>query len=87
MQNVETAKRLVEGGYGVTIIPKIAIRREREAGWLREVRLEGLDLKASYYLLHSRKRTLSRHAEAFLRLLPKTVKLSGNKDLIGVLNQ
>lgn len=86
VQNVETAKRLVEGGYGVTIIPKIAIQREREAGWLREVQLEGLDLKASYYLLNSRKRPLSRHAEAFLRLLPETVKLSGITDLIGVLN-
>jgi DNA-binding transcriptional LysR family regulator len=87
VQNVETAKRLVEGGYGVTIIPEIAVRRERESGWLREIQLEGLDLKASYYLLHMRKRPLSRHAKTFLRLLPETVKLSGITDLIGSLNR
>jgi DNA-binding transcriptional LysR family regulator len=86
VQNVETAKRFVEGGYGVTIIPEIAVRRELDSGWLREVGLEGLDLKASYYLLYPRKRPLSRYATAFLRLLPETVTLTnatGFLDTIG----
>lgn len=82
VQNVETGKRLVEEGYGVTIIPAKAVRREIEAGWLQEIRLEGLDLKASYYLLYPRKRPLSKHAETFLRLLPETVELTNASDLL-----
>lgn len=82
VQNVETVKRLVEEGYGVTIIPEIAVRREIAAGWLREVYFAGLDLKASYYLLYPRKRPLSNHARTFLHLLPETVDLTfGSKFL------
>ena len=87
VQNVETAKRLVEGGYGVTIIPAIAVRRELEAGWLGEVHLDGLDLKASYYLLHPRKRPLSKYAEAFLRLLPETEKLTNAAGIFSTINR
>ncbi|MFW2368898.1 MAG: LysR family transcriptional regulator [Desulforhopalus sp.] len=82
VQNVETVKRLVEEGYGVTIIPEIAVRREIAAGWLREVHLAGLDLKASYYLLHPRKRPLSKNARAFLHLLPETVHLAFGSDFL-----
>lgn len=87
VQNVETAKRLVEGGYGVTIIPEIAVRRELKGGWLREVTLEGLNLKASYYLLYPRKRPLTRYATAFLRLLPETVALTNKADFLNTINQ
>jgi DNA-binding transcriptional LysR family regulator len=84
VQNVETVKRLVEDGYGVTIIPEIAVRREISAGWLREIHLAGLDLRASYYLLHPRKRPLSKHARAFLHLLPQTVGLAFGADFLGM---
>lgn len=80
VQNVETVKRLVEEGYGVTIIPEVAVRREITAGWLKEVDLAGLDLKASYYLLYPRKRPLSKHARAFLNLLSETVQLAYRPD-------
>lgn len=88
VQNVETAKRLVEGGYGVTIIPEIAVRRELEAGWLKHVVLEeGLDLKASYYLLYPRKRPLSRYATAFLNLLPETIALTNRMAFLTTINR
>ena len=76
VQNVETVKRLVERGVGVTIIPEIAVSRELSAGWLKQINLEGLDLRASYYLLHLAKRPLSLHARKFLLLLSKTLTLS-----------
>ncbi len=87
VQNVETAKRLVEGGYGVTIIPEIAVRRELEGGWLREVALDGLNLKASYYLLYPRKRPISRYATTFLRLLLDTVALTNKTAFLTTINQ
>lgn len=82
VQNVETVKRLVEEGYGATIIPEVAVKREIAAGWLKKVRLSGLDLKASYYLLYPRKRPLSRHARAFLHLLQETVHLAYGSDFL-----
>ena len=82
VQNVETVKRLVEQGIGVTIIPEIAVHREIAAGWLTPVHLSGLDLKASYYLLHLKKRPLSRHARVFLQLLIKTVKLTNTTQFL-----
>ena len=82
VQNVETVKRLVEEGYGVTIIPEVAVKREIAAGWLKKVHLSGLDLKASYYLLYPRKRPLSKHARAFLHLLQETVHLAYGSDFL-----
>ncbi len=76
VQNVETVKRLVERGVGVTIIPEVAVKRELTAGWLKQITLTGLDLKASYYLLHLAKRPLSLHAKKFLLLIPETLSLS-----------
>ena len=76
VQNVETVKRLVERGVGVTIIPEVAVKRELTAGWLKQIALTGLDLKASYYLLHQAKRPLSLHAKKFLLLIPETLSLS-----------
>ena len=81
VQNVETVKRLVEEGFGVTIIPEIAVKREIEAGWLQVLQLKGLDLMASYYLLYPRKRPLSKYAMAFLQMLTKTVNLDYGADL------
>lgn len=80
VQNVETVKRLVEEGYGVTIIPEIAVKREINSGWLRKKFLIGLDIQASYYLLHPRKRPLSKHALSFLKQLKETVQLAYSKD-------
>jgi len=82
VQNVETVKRLVEEGYGVTIIPEVAVKREIDAGWLKHVNLSSFNLKASYYLLYPRKRPLSKHARAFLLLLQETVNLAYGSDIL-----
>lgn len=76
VKNVETVKRLVEQGVGVTIIPEIAVGRELAAGWLKQLNWSGINHHASYYLLHLKKRPLSRRARVFLQLLIKTVKLT-----------
>ena len=82
VQNVETVKRLVEEGAGFTIIPSIAVQRELAAGWLTQLHLAGLALQASYYLLHLKKRPLSKHARSFLRLLTDTVSLTHKKQFL-----
>jgi len=45
------AKRFVEKGFGLTVIPETAVRHEREDGCLAKVNLQGFHKEASFYLL------------------------------------
>ena len=69
LANMEAAKRIVEEGYGVTIIPAIAAQREIEAGLLRRLTVEGFDITVDYGLICPKGRLLSRAATAFLETL------------------
>ena len=80
LRNVETAKRLLEGGFGLTIIPETAVERELATGLLTKINLPGLDIKATYFLHCPNNRHLSKSAEVFLSLLPETVSLSHGKN-------
>jgi DNA-binding transcriptional LysR family regulator len=64
--NMEAAKRIVEEGYGVTIIPATAARREIEAGLLKRLDVEDFALTVDYGLFYARGRLFSRTTEAFL---------------------
>lgn len=76
LKNVETAKRLVEEGYGITVIPRAAVERELASGLLTKIKLPGFNMKASYYIHYPKNRHLSRAAEVFLSLFPVAVSLS-----------
>jgi len=69
LANMEAAKRIVEEGYGVTIIPAIAAQREIEAGLLKRLTVEGFDITVDYGLICPKGRLLSRAATAFLETL------------------
>jgi DNA-binding transcriptional LysR family regulator len=69
LANMEAAKRIVEEGYGVTIIPAIAAQREIEAGLLKRLSVEGFEMTVDYGLIHPKGRPLSRAATAFLTTL------------------
>ena len=69
LANMEAAKRIVEEGYGVTIIPTSAARREIEAGLLRRLKVTDFDLTVDYGLYYPKGRPFSRTAEAFLEVL------------------
>ena len=66
LANMEAAKRIVEEGYGVTIIPATAARREIEAGLLSRLDVAGFDLSVDYGLFYPKGRLFSRAAEAFV---------------------
>ncbi len=85
LENVETAKRLIEEGYGVTIVPRAAVLRELESGQLREVTLPDLDLTAYYYLYYPKHRKFSRAAQAFLHLLPRAIPLSHSANIDAII--
>jgi DNA-binding transcriptional LysR family regulator len=69
LANMEAAKRIVEEGYGVTIIPTSAASREIEAGLLKRLKVTGFDLTVDYGLYYPKDRLFSRAAEAFLEVL------------------
>lgn len=50
---------------------EILITKPGALGWLKQVNLAGLDLRAPYYLLHLKKKPLSEHARAFLENVVK----------------
>jgi len=69
LANMEAAKRIVEEGYGVTIIPATAAQREIAAGLLKRLNVTGFDLTVDYGLFFPKGRILSRTAAAFLETL------------------
>lgn len=84
LENVETAKRLVEEGYGFTVVPEVAVQRELSSGCLRAVSLPDFDLKLSYFLYYPKHRDFSRSAQMFLALFPQAVLLSHSSNLDSV---
>jgi DNA-binding transcriptional LysR family regulator len=81
LQNMEAAKRMVEEGYGITVVPEAAVKREISAGWLKPLQVEGLNVLNSYHLVFLKTKKLSSAAEAFLRMLSKTRLFSYGENL------
>lgn len=69
LANMEAAKRIVEEGYGVTIIPTTAARREIDAGLLKRINVRGFDLTVDYGLFYPKNKFFSRAVEAFLETI------------------
>jgi DNA-binding transcriptional LysR family regulator len=69
LQNLEAAKRTVIEGYGVTVTPEIAVRREIHVGLLRPIDLKDFNLFFEYYLIYLRSKIFSRAVEAFIDML------------------
>ena len=69
LANMEAAKRIVEEGYGVTIIPATAARREIEAGLLKRLNVRDFTVTVDYGLFYREGRIFSRVAESFLETL------------------
>ncbi len=81
LENVEIAKKLIEEGIGMTIVPRAAVQRELDSGQFKAIILPNLDLNAYYYLYYPRHRKLSQAAQAFLTLLPQAISLSHSSNL------
>ncbi len=69
LANMEAAKRIVEEGYGVTIIPATAARREIEAGLLQRINVREFNVTVDYGLFYRKGSPISRVAESFLETL------------------
>jgi DNA-binding transcriptional LysR family regulator len=67
--NIETIKRAVEIGTGISLLPEPTIAREVESGTLVQVALEGEPLLRPLGIIHRRDRKLSDTAQQFIELL------------------
>jgi DNA-binding transcriptional LysR family regulator len=67
--NIETIKRAIEIGAGVSILPEPTIDREVASGTLVKVQLEDPSLVRPLGIIHRRDRKLSTTAEQFVGLL------------------
>ena len=69
LDNVETVKRAVEIGLGISILPRAACQQELLRGSLVAVPISDGDFTRPISVLVRRGRSLSRAAEAFLEVL------------------
>jgi DNA-binding transcriptional LysR family regulator len=67
--NIETIKRAIEIGAGVSLLPEPTIAREIGAGTLVQVPIEGISLARPLGIIHRRDRKLSETAQQFIQLL------------------
>ena len=67
--NIETIKRAIEIGAGVSLLPEPTIAREIESGTLVQIPLNGSPLVRPLGIIHRRDRKLSETAQKFITLL------------------
>jgi len=68
MSSVEVLKRLAELGFGVAIVPRLAVSREADSGSLSVLRLKDFGARRSVGALTPRAFAATRAASAFLEL-------------------
>ncbi len=61
----------IKGGVGISILSRMAVEEEIQAGNLKALEIQGLDLRRSFYLATHRHKSPSPLAEAFIRFLKK----------------
>ncbi|HEX5470602.1 MAG TPA: LysR family transcriptional regulator [Lacipirellulaceae bacterium] len=71
--NIETMKRAIEIGAGVSVLPEPTLAREIETGSLVHVPLEDQTLVRPLGIIHRRDRKLSETAQQFIHLLQMQV--------------
>ena len=67
--NIETIKRAIEIGAGISVLPEPTVAREIESGTLVQIPIEGQPLVRPLGIIHRRDRKLSDTAQKFITLL------------------
>jgi DNA-binding transcriptional LysR family regulator len=81
--NIETIKRSVEAGLGVSILPEDTVKNEVRAGTLVALPVTDERLTRSVGIIHRRRRELEAPAKAFVELLVREMgRSSGTERLV-----
>jgi DNA-binding transcriptional LysR family regulator len=76
MGSNEAIRQAVKAGLGISIISRLAVEEDLKDGRLLEMRIKGLPLIRSFYLVTQKQRTLSPLAQEFMDYLQKAFKKS-----------
>jgi DNA-binding transcriptional LysR family regulator len=66
MSHPEAVKRAVESGAGIACLSALSICREAEHGWLKGLRVEGLDMRRQLKIIQRREKKISEALAEFL---------------------
>ena len=69
MPTIESIKRVVQMGMGVAIVPRMCVAWEIERGWMKEVKVRGLNLPRHVYLVFRRGARLPHAAGELVKIL------------------
>jgi len=67
--NTEAIKKAVEEGLGISIISKLAIKREIKLGLVRSIPISGIDLKRNFHVTYRRDKYINTMAKSFLEFI------------------
>jgi DNA-binding transcriptional LysR family regulator len=88
VDTIETAKRMVERGLGLSYLPLMAVGTEIRRGELNVIKpLNTEPLHRSLDLIHPRHRSLRPQARSFLNVVREIVRLRGPRGIAGVKTQ
>ncbi|MEA4884509.1 MAG: selenium metabolism-associated LysR family transcriptional regulator [Clostridia bacterium] len=78
LESPEAIRETVARGTGLAVMSQLAVARDVASGSLREIRIRGLDLRRSFYMITHRKKVLSPAVDEFRRF---TIgQLGGSQD-------
>lgn len=63
--STDSVKQALKSGFGVSILSRVAVEDELNCGTLKEIKIRGLKMKRSFYLITHKKRTLPNPYNAF----------------------
>ena len=87
LESMETAKRVVAEGFGITVLPESAARAEIDLGLLQEITLADFNEEVSFFLTFHKGRSFSRAAGEFLKLLMDDSQLAQAANLADLLQK
>ena len=74
MGSTEAIRQAVKAGLGISILSEYAVGEDVAAGLLSTIRIEGVSLQRSFFLVTHKHRTLSPLCQAFIRFLVRECK-------------
>ena len=73
-------KEAVKAGLGVSILSRHALHDELLAGSVREIAVQGMPLRRSFYIATAAKRSLPNHYQVFIRALAQAGQVLATSD-------
>ena len=74
LASIETIKKFVSIGMGISIVPKSYVHNESEQGTLRLIRIKNLKMIRKLGLIYRKNRYLSRASKAFLEVVEESLQ-------------